>query len=195
MTPPTAAPARTASACGHTRAGSADPPHTGSCCLQVAVADEALRDVCGLLVLAERVLVASVPEASTLARVLSACLQDLGLDTGILQARSRHAVQRHDTVVAICGEQDDAQLVDLLGRALDVQAVLLAVTVAPEGALPRLADAALVMGAPPAPRRPSSPVTATASPPLPPSGWPSLDPRLVVAVDAIRRETERRGRY
>jgi hypothetical protein len=87
-------------------------------------------------------------------------------------------------VVVVCAADADTGLIDLLRPALQAQAVLLAVTVSRRSALLPLADAAVTVSAPADGRLPADQATSTGG----------LDLRLIVAVDAIRRDLDRRRR-
>jgi DNA-binding MurR/RpiR family transcriptional regulator len=146
--------------------------------------EQELRDFCSLLSLADRVLLASPDVDVTAARLLGLVLEDLGFIAQVVDDRTIHRVGPYDTVVAVCAAGVDPGLLDLLRPALQAKAVLLAVTVSRRSALLPLADAAITVCAPVI-------------------GWPSADPsssragfdlRLIVAVDAIRRDLDRRLR-
>lgn len=157
------------------------PRGTGGCAAYLLDQEE-LRDFCSLLSLAERILIASPDADATAARLLSVVLEDLGFVAQVVDARTIQRVQRYDTVVAVCAAEADSGLIDLLRPALRARAVLLAVTVSPRSALLPLADAAVTVSAPDEGWLPADPSS--------PSG--AFDLRLIVAVDAIRRDLDRR---
>jgi DNA-binding MurR/RpiR family transcriptional regulator len=159
------------------------PWATGECSAYLPEEEE-LRDFCSLLSLADRVLIASPDADATAARLLSLVLEDLGLIAQVVDARTIHRVQRYDTVVAVCAAGVDPGLIHLLRPALQARAVLLAVTVSRRSALLPLADAAVTVSAPADGWLPADPSS--------PSG--GFDLRLMVAVDAIRRDLDRRLR-
>ena len=145
---------------------------------------EELRDFCSLLSLADRVLIASPDRDATAARLLSVVLEDLGFVAQVVDARTIHRVQRYDTVVAVCAAEADSGLIDLLRPALRARVVLLAVTVSRRSALLPLADAAVTVSAPAVGRLSADQATSIVG----------FDLRLIVAVDAIRRDLDRRRR-
>ena len=146
--------------------------------------EEELRDFCSLLSLADRVLIASPDCDATAARLLSVVLEDLGFYAQMVDARTIHRVQRHDTVVAVCAAEADPGLIDLLRPALRARAVLLAVTVSRRSALLPLADAAVTVSGPAVGWLPADRATSSGG----------FDLRLIVAVDAIRRDLDSRRR-
>ncbi len=146
--------------------------------------EEELRDFCSLLSLAERVLIASPDTDATAGRLLSVVLEDLDFIAQVVNARTIHRVQPSDTVVALCAAEADTGLIHLLRPALQARAVLLAVTVTRQSDLLPLADAAVTVSAP-AHGRPQSGHAASSV---------GFDLRLIVAVDAIRRDLDRRRR-
>lgn len=143
---------------------------------------EELRDVCSLLSLADRILLVSPEADATVARLLSVVLEDLGFHAHVVTARTIQRVQPIDTVVAVCAAEVDPALIHLLRPVLAARAVLIAVTVSRQRALLPLADAAITV---PAPLDGGFPADQSSS-------RPGLDLRLIVAVDAIRRDLERR---
>jgi DNA-binding MurR/RpiR family transcriptional regulator len=146
--------------------------------------EEELRDFCSLLSLADRVLIASPDGDATAARLLCVVLEDLGFIAQVVDARTIRRVQRYDTVVAVCAAEADPGLIDLLRPALQARAVLLAVTASRRSALLPLADAAVTVSAPAVGRLPADRATSSGG----------FDLRLIVAVDAIRRDLDRRRR-
>ena len=141
-----------------------------------------LRDVCSLVSLADRVLLVSPAADSTVTRLLGVVLEDLGFHAQVVTAATVHLVRPCDTVVAVCAAEVDPVFIRLLRPVLVARAVLLVVTVSARSALLPLADAAITLP------------TLSGGGPL--AGQPSpsmgLDLRLVVAVDAIHRDLERR---
>lgn len=148
------------------------------------LSQEGVRDVCSLLNLADRVLVASPAADAVTARLLVVCLEELGFLAEVVDARSIHRVQRHDTVAVICGADSDPALIDLVWPAVQVQAVLLAVTASTHSALRGVADA--VIAIPPS----GTPACSAGAG----SSRPGVDLGLFVAVDAIRADLDRRRR-
>jgi hypothetical protein len=164
--------------------GSASSPLTSGRGAAFVPDDEELRDFSSLLSLAERVLIASPDADATAARLLGVILEDLGFVAQMVDARTIHRVEPHDTVVAVCAADADLGFMHLLRPALQARAVLLAVTVSRRSALLPLADASVT-------------VSASAEGLLPAVQNPStvgFDLRLIVAVDAIRRDLDRRRR-
>jgi DNA-binding MurR/RpiR family transcriptional regulator len=146
--------------------------------------EEELRDFCSLLTLADRVLIASPDADATAARLFGVVLEDLDFVALVVNARTIHRVQRYDTVVAVCAAEADPGLIHLLRPALQARAVLLAVTVTRRSDLIPLADAAVTVSAPADGRPPSGQAASSVG----------FDLRLIVAVDAIRRDLDRRRR-
>jgi DNA-binding MurR/RpiR family transcriptional regulator len=143
---------------------------------------EELRDLCSLLSLADRVLIASSDADAIAARLLGVVLEDLGFFAQVVNARTIPRVDPYDTVVAVCSAEVDPALIHLLRPALQARAALLAVTVSRRSALLPLADAAItVPGLPDG--GPAAGQTAFSV---------GFDLRLIVAVDAIRRDLESR---
>jgi DNA-binding MurR/RpiR family transcriptional regulator len=146
--------------------------------------EEELRDFCSLLTLADRVLLASPDADATATRLLSVVLEDLDFIAQVVNARTIHRVQPYDTVVALCAAEADPALIDLLRPAIEAGAVLLAVTVTRRSDLLPLADAAVTVSAPAVGRLPADRATSIGG----------FDLRLILAVDAIRRDLDRRRR-
>ena len=143
-----------------------------------------VRDWCSLLSLADRVLIASPDADATVAQLLTVVLEDLGFIAQVVNGRTIHCVDAHDTVVAVCAADVDPALIRLLRPVRSARAVLLAVTVSQRSALLPLADAAITV-----------PARAHGGPPTDQASFSvGLDVRLIVAVDAIRRDLRRRRR-
>ena len=106
---------------------------------------EEVSDFCSLLMLADRILVAGEAEHTAPARLLTACLTELGFAAHIADCMTISEVTPEDTLVVLDVTGSDA-LWRLVEPALKVRPILLAVTAGtPFSPLAKQADAAVTL--------------------------------------------------